>query len=174
MLNSKHKQRRAFSLLELIVTTAMLAVLSTACMSIVRTSYRAWSLHEDDHDTRQAGLAVLQHIVRQSRQSRSVLEISSAAVSSGRLSLLDNNGNVLVWEHDATTREVRFGLNTATDVLATGIETLHFVGYTADGFTPATEPGLIYSVECTTTVNIERPSSTDTISASCRAWVRSW
>ena len=143
-------------------------------MVIVRTSYTAWNRHVDDHEIRQSGLGVLQHVVRNSRQARSVLDISLDTDNSGNLSLLDNNGNVLVWEHDGATKEVRYGRTTATDVLATGVETLNFVGLKADGITPTTEAGLIYSVQCTTTVNVERPSATDTISASSRAWVRSW
>lgn len=174
MKNSRRKQQNGFTMLELIVTTAMLAMLTTSCMVIVRTSYAAWNRHEEDHTARHAGLAVLKHIVRQSRQAKAVINISLAADNSGSLSLLDNSGNLLVWEHDSGSKEVRFGITSATNVLATGIEELNFIGLKLDGSTQTTEPGLIHSVECTTKVNVTRPSGTDTVTTSCRAWLRSW
>ena len=174
MKSSSRPTCRGFSLLELITATAMLAVLTSASMVIVRTSYTAWSRHEDDHAQRQAGISVLKHIVRRSRQCRAVADISLPSDNSGSLTLLDTNGNLLVWEHDAGSKEVRYGITTATNVLATGIETLTFVGLKVDGITPTTEVGLIHSVDCTTTVNLARPAGTDTVTASSQAWIRSW
>ena len=152
----------------------MLAVLTTSCMVVVRTSYTAWNRHEDDHDQRQAGLAVLKHIVRQARQMKAVSAISLASDNSGALSLLDTNENLLVWEHDSGSKEVRYGLTTATNVLATGIEELTFVGFKVDGVTPTTDPGLIHMIECTTKINLTRPAGTEAVTTSCRAWLRAW
>ena len=83
MKNNRQTSRRGFTLLELIVSTAMLAALTTSCMVIVRTSYTAWNRHEDDHTQRQAGLDVLKHIVRKTRQIKAVTAISSASDISG-------------------------------------------------------------------------------------------
>ena len=174
MKNSRNNPVRGFTLLELIVTTAMLAALTTSCMVIVRTSYTAWNRHEDDHTRRQTGLAVLQHIVRQVRQGRAVTAISLATDNSGSLTLLDTNGNLLVWEHDTGSQEVRFGVTTATQVLAHDIEELNFIGYKIDGITPTSDPGLIHLVKCTTKVNVTRPASTEAFTTSCHAWLRAW
>lgn len=174
MKNCKAKDRCGFSLLELIVTTTMLATLTASCMVIMRTSYTAWNRHEDDHALRGSGLAVLKHIVRETRQARAVTAISLASDDSGKLTLLDADGNVLVWEHNAGTKQVLFGETTATHVLATDIEELNFVGIKADGTTATTDPGLIHSVQCTTKVNIPRPSGTETVTTSNRAWLRAW
>jgi len=179
MKNSQRTSRRGFSLLELIVTTAMLAALTTSCMVIVRTSYTAWNRHEEDHSQRQAGLAVLKHIVRQVRQAKAVMAISLASDLSGSLSLLDANGNVLVWEHNGATNQVLFGVTTATNVLATGVEELVFEGMKVDGTTPTTEVGLIHLVQCTTKVHLTRPPGTPmgtikAVVASNRAWLRAW
>ena len=126
-------------------------------MVMVRTSYKAWNRHEDDHGQRQSGLAVLKHIVRQTRQAKAAVAISLATDNSGSLSLLYTYGNLLVWTHDAGNKEVLFGVTTATNVLATGIEQLNFVGFKVDGVTPTTDPGLIHSVQCTTQVNLTKP-----------------
>lgn len=174
MKNPNLKNRLGFTLLELITTTAMLATLTAACMVLVRTSYTAWNRHEDDHAVRRAGVDVLKHIVRQARQAQGVLEISLASETSGTLKLLGSQGNILVWEHDNGSKQVRFGLTTASSVLASNIEELNFVGYKLDGITTTTDPGLIHSVECTTKVNVPRPTGSETITTSNRAWLRAW
>lgn len=142
-------------------------------MIVVRTSFTAWSRHEDDHAQRQAGLDVLNHIVRQTRQARSVIDISLASDNSGTLTLLNSSGSSLVWDHDAGSKEVRFGVNTATNLLASSIEELTFIGYNADGVA-TTDVDLIHSVECVAKVIVARPSGSDTITTACRAWLRSW
>jgi len=174
MNHSNQKRRTGFTLLELTVSTAMLAMLATACMMLVRTSYTAWNRHEDDQAQRQEGLLVLQHIARQVRQSKSVMAITVASDNSGSLSLLTTDGRLLVWDHNAATKEVLYGENTATDVLAKGIDELTFVGIKVNGIDQTTELGLIHSVECTTKVNIARPAGTEVVAASCRAWLRAW
>lgn len=174
MKSNRKKTRTGFTLLELIVSTAMLAMLATACMMLVRTSYTAWNRHEDDHAQRQQGLAVLRHIARQTRQSTAVMAISEASDNSGSLSLLTADGQTQVWQHNAGTREVLYGIGTATEVLATEIEELTFVGQNVLGSVQTTAPGLIHSVQCTTKVNLTRPSGIETVTSSCRAWLRAW
>jgi len=174
MSPSKQSHRSGFTLLELMVSTAMLAMLATACMMLVRTSYTAWNRHEEDHSQRQEGLAVLRHIVRQTRQSRAVMAISAASENSGSLSLLTTDGRILIWDHNNSTKEVLFGEDTATNVLATGIEELTFVGTKVNGTDQTVETGMIHSVHCTTKVNLTRPAGTEAVISSCRAWLRAW
>jgi len=161
-------------MLELTVATAMLAMLTASSMVLVRTSYTAWNRHEDDHSQRQAAIAVLRHIGRRIRQAKAIMAISAASDTSGSLSLLTTDGNVLVWEHDATTKEVRYGITTATNVLAKGIEELTFVGVKVDGVQQTTEVGLIHLVQCSTKFNLVRPTSNELVSMSSRAWLRAW
>ena len=174
MNNNNPINRTGFTLLELIVATAMLAMVTTASMVLVRTSYTAWNRHEEDHAQRQAGLAVLRHITRQSRQARAVMAISAASDNSGSLSLLTTDGQLLVWDHDLATKKVLFGVDTATETLATGIEELTFIGFELNGTNQTTETGLIHSVNCTTKVNLTRPAGTEVATSSCRAWLRAW
>ena len=178
MKNNRNNTRRGFSLLELIVSTAILAALTTSCMVIVQTSYTAWRRHEDDHSQRQSGLAVLQHVARKVRQAKAVMAISASNDYSGSLSLLDVDGNVLVWEHDGATNEVLYGIGTATVVLASGVDNLKFIGVKIDGNTTTIEPGLIHVVECTAGVSLARPAGTpggnEAVVTSIRAWLRAW
>ncbi len=169
-MNNRNTKRRAFTLLELIVSTAILAALTTSCMVIVRTSYTAWQRHAGDHAQRQSGLEVLQHVVRQIRQAKAVVAIDS----SGSLSLLDQNNNILVWDHNAGTQVVLYGIGTATEVLATGVKELAFLGYKVNGSEATTDPGLIHLVKCTTKVDVTRPAITETVTTSIHAWLRAW
>ncbi len=173
MKNNKH-HNRGFTLLELMVTTAMLAVLTTATMVLVRTSYSAWNRHEHDQEVRQAGIAVLRHIVRHVRQATSVSAISSGSDNSGTLSILTTSGQTLVWDHDAGTNRVLFGITTANQLLATGIEELNFVGLRTDGTTLTTDVGLVHSIRATAKVQLNRPSGTEVVTASCQGWLRAW
>jgi prepilin-type N-terminal cleavage/methylation domain-containing protein len=173
-MKNKAYTQRGFTLLELMVTTAMLAVLTTATMVLVRTSYAAWNRHEEDQETRQAGIAVLRHIVRYARQATAVTALSTAADNSGTLSILTSTGQTLVWDHDAVTKRVLFGVTTASQVLATGIEELNFVGIRTDGSTLTTDVGLIHSIRATTEVTLIRPAGTEAVTTSCQVWLRAW
>lgn len=155
-------------------TTAMLAVISTATIGLVRTSYAAWNRHESDHQISRSGVAVLRHIVRHFRQATAVTAISGVADNSGTLSILTASGQTLVWDHDAATKRVMFGVTTANQLLATDIEELNFVGYRTDGITATTDIGLIHSIRATTEVTLDRPSGPQAVTTSCQAWMRAW
>ena len=174
MKNSQAQHRRGFSLLELTVTVAILAMVSTATMGLVRTSYTAWNRHDDDQTQRREALALLKHLSRHIRQARAVLDISASSDTSGNLSLLMSDGATYVWEHNSVNKEVTFGIGTASSLLATGIEELSFQGLGADGTTEVTDVGLVHSVTPTVSFDLVRPASTDTETNSCRAWLRSW
>lgn len=169
--NSPH---RGFTLLELMVTTAMLAVLSTATMALVRTSYAAWNRHEADQQSRQAGIAVLRHIVRHVRQATAVTALSPVGDTSGTLAVLSPSGDTLVWQHNAGTKQVLFGVTTADQVLATGIESLSFVGIRTDGVTATDDVGLVHSVHATVEIALNHSAGTHLVTTSCRAWLRAW
>ena len=160
--------------MELTVTTAILALVATASMALVRTSYTAWNRHDDDQSQRQEAAAVLRHICRYARQSRGVMAISSAADNSGTLSLLMPDGQTYVWDHDGGTKEVRFGIGSASSLLASGIEELNFRGIKVDGATQTTEVGMIHSILCTVKFNLTRPTGNALITVSSHAWLRSW
>src|SRR3954454_19195444 len=109
--------RRAFSLLELVVSCAMLAVLMVAVGGVLRTSRQAWEAHEGDYTRLQALHSTVRHLVRYVRQAAAVAEISPASDLSGRLGLKLIDGSVVVWDHDSTTNKVNFGVTTPTSLL---------------------------------------------------------
>jgi prepilin-type N-terminal cleavage/methylation domain-containing protein len=174
MKSNNRRRQLGFSMLELTVTTAILALVATASMTLVRTAYTAWNRHDDDQSQRQQAAAVLRHICRQVRQAKAVMAISSAADNSGTLSLLMPSGDTYVWDHNAITKEVAFGIDTASSLLAHDIEELFFRAANVDGSTQVTEVGLIHSILCTVKFNLARPAGNELITVSSQAWLRAW
>jgi len=171
---NNQKRKNGFTLLELMVATFMLTLITGSSMLLLRTSYTSWSVHQEDHQKRRSGLAVLNHIVRHVRQAQAVVAISESSNPSGLLSLMDVDGNTMVWEHDPQTNQVLFGFSSATEVLAHDIVELSFVGFKANGTDTTTEPGLVRSLGCETKVGIERPAGVELVTMSSRAWLRAW
>ncbi len=174
MKQTRNVKRIGFTLLEMSVSLAILATLATSSVVLVRTTYTAWNRHEEDHQQRRAAVAVLRHLMRNTRQAIAVTAISAASDPSGTISLSMSSGSLLVWDHNATTKEMRFGTNTATNLLAKNIEEFTLVGIKMDGTTPTTDPDLIHSVRCTVKFNLTRPSGTQLKTVSCQSWLRSW
>src|SRR5205085_2339195 len=125
-LNACATKCRAFSLLELVISCAMLGVLMVAVGGVLRTSRQAWEAHEADYTRLEALHATVRHIVRNVRQADVVTEVSAASDTSGRLGIQRTDGSIVVWDHDAATSKVNFGVTTPTSLLADNITTLKF------------------------------------------------
>jgi prepilin-type N-terminal cleavage/methylation domain-containing protein len=173
-MKSNRQRRLGFSLMELAVTTAILALVATSSMTLVRTAYTAWNRHDDDQSQRQQAAAILRHVCRHVRQAKAVMAISSAADNSGTLSLLMPNGDTNVWDHNDSTLVVNFGLGSADNLLAHGIDELTFQATKVDGTTAVTEVGLIHSILCTVKFTLLRPSGSEVVTVSSRAFIRAW
>ena len=145
--------RGGFTLLELAATTAILATLSVSSVVVVRTARSAWDRHHSDSARQQEGIALLRHIMRHLRQAEAVVAITPFTDTSGSLSLLMTNGDVLVWDHDSATKEVRFGVGSATELLAKNIEELTFHGYRADLTVDNSDVSLIHSIMALTRIS---------------------
>ncbi|HMO87077.1 MAG TPA: type II secretion system protein [Lacipirellulaceae bacterium] len=169
-----NRPRRAFTLVETIAATAIMAVLATASFALVRTANTAWLRHRDDSNQRREASAAMQHIVRRVRQAKCVTSISAAADPAGSLSLALPGNTTAAWNRHAGTNQVRFGTATPAELLATGITELRFVGLKANGSTPTTELGLIHAVQCTLRYSLARPAGPMTETLSCTAWLRAW
>jgi len=155
----------------------MLAAMTTSSVVLVRTTYTAWNRHEDDHAQMRAGLAVLRHVVRQTRQAIAVSAISSPTDNSGSLTLAAGNGNLQVWDHNASSQEMRYGITAATELLAKNIDEFTVVGIQANGIDTTTDVELIHSIRCSVKYTLIRPAGKagkQQKTVSCQAWLRSW
>jgi prepilin-type N-terminal cleavage/methylation domain-containing protein len=166
-------RRRGFSLLEMMVATAMMATLMTSVVVVMRSGYAVWNAQEADIDVLENGYGVLRHFVQQLRQADSVSTISAASDTTGDLSFLTVSGTTRTWSHNGAPEEVYFNNGTSNQLLANKIDTLTFTAYEADGVTQTTNVADIQVVKCTVQVTLPQGGGV-TRTISCRAWVRTW
>lgn len=172
-MKRKAISRGGMSLLELIIATSMLAMVLSSVTLVLRTGRLAWEAHEGDFVRLEAAHATLRHIVRQTRQAKAVTSLSAAADTSGMISLAMANGDVFVWDHDASTQRVNCGVGSANQLLATGITGLTIVGYKADASTETTNAADVQCLKITVTVTLPRETNA-TRNVTSWAWVRTW
>ncbi len=170
-VRNRHRLRPAFSLLELLVTCALMATIVTSATVVLRTAQTAWTGHSADHAKLDAAYATLRHITRGVRQADIVTAISSAADNSGSLGVVSPTGQALVWDHSGTN--VNYGVNAPTSLLASDVSELTFIGYKADGVTTTTTPADVQSVLCTVKVNLDRTHEPQRVIGT-RVWLRAW
>jgi hypothetical protein len=159
--------------LELTIASAMTATLLAAVSVVMRTGRTTWELHEADYVRIEAGHATLRHIVRQVRQAEEVAALSAANDLSGTLSLSMPDGTVWVWDHDATTGVVNFGVGSASSLLARNITSLQVEGYRADGATLAAAADEVRVLRISIGVTLPRESGAAQTMSSW-VWVRTW
>jgi hypothetical protein len=161
------------SLLELVIATAMFAVVLTSVSVVLRTGRQVWEAHEADFTRVQAAHATVRHIVREIRQAESVVAISPAADTSGHLELLMPNGEVRVWDHDDATDVVSFGITAATALLSPEVTGLQLTGFAADGATQTATPAEVQAIRVSVTIQLPAGGGTPRTVTSW-AWLRSW
>jgi hypothetical protein len=150
----------------------MTLVLTTVSV-VMRSGRAAWDAHEGDYTRLASAHATVRHIVRAARQADAVIAISDPASNSGSLTLQTPEGDLLVWQHNATDRTVQFGPSVANNLLADNIHQLSFQGFRADGVTPTTSVDEMQCVRVAVTVQLPRDGA-PTRTVSSWVWIRSW
>ena len=163
---ARKTSRRGITLLEMVIASSMLALVLTSISVVMRSGRGAWEAHEADFTRIQAAHATVRHLVRNVRQAKEVV-----AIDSGSISLLMQDGDILVWDHDSGSDQVLFGVTSATNLLAPDITGLRFEGFEADGVTPTTVDVQCLRIE----VTFDLPVATNPRrTVSSWAWVRTW
>jgi prepilin-type N-terminal cleavage/methylation domain-containing protein len=103
---NKTMAKHGFTLIELIVVTAMIAVIGLATVGIVRNSYNDWKLDSSRSALLQDGQAAVDQMVRILRQVKGFDAVSASTDQAGYVTFISVN--------DTTEK---FSLNTATDEL---------------------------------------------------------
>jgi prepilin-type N-terminal cleavage/methylation domain-containing protein len=170
---SASKTRFGFSLMEMMTATAVMAVIMTSAVVVIRSGYVAWGAYEQDIDRAENAYGVLRHFVRQLRQAQTVTAISAATNTTGSLSYVAAGGTTQTWSLNGSTHEVTFNNATTNGVLARDIDGMSFTGYKADGVTETTVVEDIQVVKCAATVTLSQGGGT-TRTISAKAWIRSW
>jgi hypothetical protein len=154
--------------------TAILATLTTASFTLIRTSNDAWKRHRDDSQQRREAILALQHICRRVRQASAVFAVSPSSSNSGSLTLQMADGASAMWAHNSATNQILYGTSSANNVLAQGITQLNFVALTANGVNTTTDVTKMHALLCTVRYSLTRPGGSTSETVSCLAWLRSW
>jgi prepilin-type N-terminal cleavage/methylation domain-containing protein len=170
---ARRSQSRGFSLLEMMVATAIMATLMSSVVVVMRSGYAVWNAQENDVDVLENGYGVLRHFVQQLRQADAVTAISASSDTTGDLSFTTATGVTRTWSHNGPAEQVYFNNGTSNQMLARNIDSLTFTGYEADGVTATTAVTDIQVVQCAVQVTLPQGAGV-TRTLSCRAWIRSW
>jgi type II secretory pathway component PulJ len=175
MLRTRSPRRReAFSLVELIAATTILATLTTSSFMLVRTANNAWVRHRDDTNRRREAVVVLQHLMRRVRQASKVTAITAANDPAGAITLSMPSGSNAIWARNGGTNQVMYGTTSANNLLANNITEMTLTGLKVDGVTATTTTDLIHCVKCTMKYTLSRPTGNLAEAVSCSAWLRAW
>jgi len=158
------------SLLELLVALSITTVLVSGAALHFRTLRQAGDLAHARREAAQNARVALTRIARQLRAASAIADISNPDNKQGFITSTDADGNDHVFSRQPGADELRYGIDAADDLLATGIKSLYFQGYDAQGEVPQDEPERIEAVQVTLTASI--PDSADTITLGTRVRLR--
>lgn len=128
-LSDRPERRNGYSLLEMIIAMSLLSVVMGAVTTVLRTGSQALEASEVDLSMTRTAHATVRHIVRQVREASDVIAVTSGENTNSRLEVRLSDGDRLIWEHDAPTRQVFFtqtSVSPQASLLATDIEQLIF------------------------------------------------
>lgn len=167
--------RSGITLLELVISSSMLAILATSLGLVLRTSRTAWESGDSHYAAQQHAQSVVMHFVRQARETRGVLSISSS-----RIQLEQRDGGTMEWSLQPVgptgqpgTIMVNYSSPAQEIPLAYGVSNLSFSGFEADGVTPSSQVNKIRLVEVRATINVVG-SAVAQQTFSSRVWIRAW
>lgn len=167
--------RLGITLLELVISSSMLAVLATSLGLVLRTSRTAWESGDSHYVAQQHAQSVVLHFVRQARETRGV-----ASIGSSRIQLELRDGSTMEWSLQSVgptgqpgTIMVKYSSPAQEIPLAYGVSNLSFSGFEADGVTPSSQASKIQLVEVRATINVAG-SSVAQQTFSSRVWIRAW
>lgn len=166
----RRPSRPGLTLLEVMLSLSLCAVMMTTSFVVLRSSHAAWLAHEADLNQSGQAAALLRHLVQHVRQASTVTSVTAAGDSSGSLTVLRSDGSTLTWDHSGTS--VTLSLDGgAAQPLADDIQGLEFEGLAADTTTAAADPSDVHLLRAEVTVN-QPAGGARTVSSNI--WLRSW
>jgi Tfp pilus assembly protein PilE len=123
------KHRKAFTLVELILASAMTAIIVVALVGIVYNSYRNWKLGSGRSTLLQDGRAVMEQMTRIIRQAKGFSSVSSSTDQAGEITFTDTAGAVQQFRRNGSTNEIEYGQPGSLNALAGSVSGLVFTCY---------------------------------------------
>jgi Tfp pilus assembly protein PilE len=125
------KHRKAFTLVELMLASAMTIILVGALVGIIYNNYINWKLGGSRSTMLQDGRAALEQMTRMIRQTKGFSSVSLSTDQAGQITF-DVNGIIQQFSRNATTNEIAYGLPGSLSALASSVSSLVFTCYDAN------------------------------------------
>lgn len=120
---------KAFTLVELMLASVLLALLVGALTGIVYNNYRNWKLGSSRSTLLQNGRAVMEQMTRIIRQAKSFNSVSSPTDPAGQITFTDINGVTQQFRRNTSAGEIEYGQPGSLSALAGSVSSLIFTCY---------------------------------------------
>lgn len=130
------KNGAGFTIVELLIVVAVMALLTAALSPLFRTSYQAWRVGDRRAEVIQNARLGMDKISRELKQAKKITGVSADSVSQGYITFLDYDENAKAFRYDGGYLAYDSGSGLST--LAGPIESLYFSCYESDGTTLTT------------------------------------
>ena len=163
-------------MLELVIAGSMIAVTMSSLALVMRTAGRSWELVDSDYAALHQMQALVRHIVRATREAKSVVFLSTDGRS---LTIELPSGEQQSWRWEkspaSTFGSISFDSTQepAKRVLAEQIHSFQIQGFDADGVTLQNQPDQIHVLKISAGVVLP-DSFQPNRSVSSKVWIRSW
>jgi len=130
---NKTATKHGFTLIELIVVTAMIAVIGLATVGIVRNSYNDWKLDSSRSALLQDGQAAVEQIVRILRQVKGFDAVSASTDQAGYVTFISIGDTTEEFRLNTGTDELEYGQPGNLSALTGAVTSLVLTCYDIDG-----------------------------------------
>jgi type II secretory pathway pseudopilin PulG len=123
---------KAFTLVEVILATAMVAIVAAALVGMIYSNYNNWKLGSGRSTLLQDGRAVLEQMTRILRQAKNFTSVTSPTDQAGQITFTDIAGTTQQFRRNASTSEIEYGQPASLSALIGSVSSLVFTCYDAD------------------------------------------
>jgi prepilin-type N-terminal cleavage/methylation domain-containing protein len=120
---------KAFTLIELILVTAAIAIVAGALVGMIYSNYDSWKLGSSRSTLLQDGRAVLEMMTRVLRQTQRFTSVTSPGDSAGQITFADVDGTTQQFRLNTSTGEIEYGQPGSLSALAGNVNNLVFTCY---------------------------------------------
>ncbi len=145
--------RPAVTLIEMTVAVAIMVVVFSTVVPVIRGIRNTWNTRQANADLVQNGRVLIEHLRAQLVKAKKVTAVSGAAVTNGHIEFRASDGTTYRYDRSSTTGYVEFGPVGSLVDLAGPVSTLKFACYDIEDLsTPITDGEKIRLVKIETTL----------------------
>ncbi|MBN1803906.1 MAG: type II secretion system protein [Sedimentisphaerales bacterium] len=131
----RKQSRRAVTLVELLISMAIMAIVFAAVVPQLRIIQNSWDSKAAAFETIQNGRVLIEHLNRNLAAALRITAVSGPSETNGYIEFMDNDSNVWRYDIDNTSNYVEFGIIGDLYELAGPVSRLLFTCYDGNDFT---------------------------------------